>query len=79
MSSAAIQRKGPFLVEVVAGRTYYWWTCGLSRRQPFCDGTHKSTALEPVAYTATEPTTVEQCGCKQTATRPFCDGTHENL
>ena len=79
MPSPAIAQKGPFLVEVVAGKTYYWCACGLSRNQPFCDGSHKSTALEPLAYKAAQTTTVELCGCKQTATRPFCDGTHENL
>jgi CDGSH iron-sulfur domain-containing protein 3 len=79
MSSPAIAQKGPFLVEVAAGKTYYWCACGLSRNQPFCDGSHKSTALEPLAYKAAQTTTVELCGCKQTSTRPFCDGTHENL
>lgn len=79
MSSPAVAQKGPYLVEVAAGKTYYWCACGLSRNQPFCDGSHKRTALEPLAYKATETATVELCGCKQTSTRPFCDGTHENL
>ncbi len=75
----AVAQKGPYAVNVVAGKTYWWCACGLSKKQPFCDGSHKSTAYEPLAYKATETTTVELCGCKQTGTKPFCDGSHENL
>lgn len=75
----AIAQKGPYAVPVVAGKTYWWCACGLSKKQPFCDGAHKTTAYSPLAYKADETTIVELCGCKQTATQPFCDGSHENL
>ncbi len=74
-----VAQKAPYLVNVVAGKTYWWCSCGLSKKQPFCDGSHKTTAYEPLAYKATETTTVELCGCKQTGTKPFCDGSHESL
>ena len=28
-------------VGVNKGKTYYWCGCGLSKKQPFCDGSHK--------------------------------------
>ena len=34
---------GPYKVEV-GGETKFICGCGLSRNQPFCDGTHKTTA-----------------------------------
>ena len=79
MTSPNMAQKGPYLVNLEAGKTYYWCACGLSRKQPFCDGSHKRTSFEPLAYVATETATVELCGCKHTATKPFCDGSHENL
>ncbi len=69
----------PYPVEVEEGKTYYWYACGLSENQPFCDGSHKATELEPVAFTAGKNGTVYLCGCKHTANRPFCDGSHKNI
>jgi CDGSH-type Zn-finger protein len=63
----------------VAGRKYAWCACGRSRAQPFCDGSHKGTGLEPVIFTAEKVETVYFCGCKQTGDKPFCDGTHSSL
>jgi CDGSH-type Zn-finger protein len=79
MSSPNIAQKGPYLVKLQAGRTYFWCACGLSRNQPFCDGSHKSTDLTPLPYVATETAEVEMCGCKHSMSKPFCDGSHENL
>jgi CDGSH-type Zn-finger protein len=79
MGTPIITQKGPYLVDVVAGKTYWWCACGLSRKQPFCDGSHKNTGFEPLAYAASETKTVELCGCKHSITKPFCDGTHESL
>ncbi len=79
MSDAKIAQKGPYEVEVKAGKTYAWCACGRSGRQPFCDGTHEKTDLKPVVWKADADKTVYLCGCKQTGNRPFCDGTHESL
>ncbi|MBI2943654.1 MAG: CDGSH iron-sulfur domain-containing protein [Candidatus Wallbacteria bacterium] len=32
-------------------RARYWCACGLSRVQPYCDGSHKSTPFRPVPMT----------------------------
>ena len=39
-------------VDVVEGKSYYWCSCGKSSKQPFCDGSHKGTDFNPVAYKA---------------------------
>ena len=71
--------KNPLPVELEAGKTYYWCSCGLSKKQPFCDGSHKATAFTPLAYTATKTGTAYLCACKQTNNAPMCDGSHKAL
>jgi len=72
-------QKGPYQVELVEGKAYLWCTCGRSGKQPFCDGSHKPTSLEPFRFVATASGTVNLCGCKGTDDRPYCDGTHNML
>ena len=69
----------PIRVAVEAGKSYWWCACGRSKKQPFCDGSHKGTGLSPVPFTAAESEEVWLCGCKSTGARPFCDGTHDQL
>ncbi len=79
MTEPVIAQKGPYAVEVEAGRTYAWCACGRSQNQPFCDGSHKGTGLEPVKFTAEKSGKVWLCGCKRTGKPPYCDGTHSSL
>lgn len=80
MSDAPIiAQKAPFPVDVTAGKTYFWCACGRSANQPFCDGSHKTTTLTPIKYTADADKKVFFCGCKQAAKAPLCDGTHKTL
>ncbi len=74
-----IAEKSPIGVDVEAGRTYWWCACGLSKRQPFCDGAHKATSFAPMEWTATETKKVFFCRCKQSAAAPLCDGRHNQL
>jgi len=46
-SKAVIAGKTPIKTELEAGKKYYWCACGLSKKQPFCDGSHKSTSIVP--------------------------------
>lgn len=78
-SEPIIAQKAPYAVEVKEGKTFYWCACGRSKKQPFCDGAHKGSGLEPVAFKAEETATVYLCGCKQNGGKPFCDGTHKKL
>lgn len=68
----------PFMKEVGPG-TYYWCACGRSKKQPFCDGSHKVTDITPMKVEIKEKKTVAFCGCKHTGNKPFCDGTHAKL
>ena len=41
MKSPATPQKNPYNIRVEKGKTYFWCACGLSQKQPFCDGAHK--------------------------------------
>lgn len=71
--------KGPAVIEVEAGKAYYWCACGKSAKQPFCDGSHKGTDFTPLPYKAEKSEKAYFCTCKQTNNPPFCDGSHRNL
>jgi len=79
MSEPTIAQKGPYAVQVEAGKSYHWCACGRSAKQPFCDGTHKGSEFTPVKFEAKASGTVYLCGCKHTGDRPYCDGTHSTL
>jgi CDGSH-type Zn-finger protein len=34
--------KQPIQVELEVGKSYYWCSCGHSKKQPFCDGSHNA-------------------------------------
>ena len=70
-------QKSPYKINVEQGKIYYWCLCGLSNKQPFCDGSHKKEGkFKSVKFVATENTEVFFCGCKKTKNQPFCDGSH---
>jgi len=79
MTEATASQNAPYPVEVEAGKTYYYCTCGKSAKQPFCDGTHKGSAFKPSPFEATESKQLYFCGCRQSAKSPFCDGAHKKL
>lgn len=63
----------------LAPGTYHWCACGESKNQPFCDGSHKSTAFQPVPFTLTQQKRCKLCLCKRTKVAPYCDGAHNDL
>jgi CDGSH-type Zn-finger protein len=78
MSEPTIAQKYPIVQKVEPG-TYFWCACGLSKGQPFCDGSHKGTGFAPLKTEIAEAKTVAWCGCKHTKNAPFCDGSHAKL
>ena len=79
MSEPVVAQPKPCLVRLKSGRTYFWCRCGRSANQPFCDGSHQGTGLEPKTFVARADEEVLLCGCKHSSEAPFCDGTHTNL
>merc|ERR1719450_804469 len=53
-----------------------WCACGLSKKQPMCDGSHRGSGLSPMRVKGDGSSVVFLCGCKQTKTAPYCDGSH---
>lgn len=79
MDKPVIAQKAPFPTEVEAGKSYFICTCGKSKKQPFCDGSHSGTDFRPIKYEASDSKTVYFCGCKHSNKLPLCDGTHKDL
>lgn len=65
MEKPDITNREPVAIDVKKGKDYLCCTCGKSKTQPFCDGSHKGTGFEPFQYTATEDTTEWFCSSKQ--------------
>lgn len=78
MSEPKIAQKKPFVQATDPG-TYWWCACGLSKTQPFCDGSHKETDMKPLKVEIAENKTIAWCGCKHSDNKPFCDGSHSSL
>jgi CDGSH-type Zn-finger protein len=78
MNQPVIADKKPAVMELKPG-TYYWCSCGKSKNQSFCDGSHKGSEFTPVAFEVTEKKSVAVCNCKHTSNPPYCDGSHSKL
>ena len=69
----------PIGVTVEAGKNYWWCACGRSKKQPFCDGSHKGSQFSPRIYVAEKTEEAWFCTCKRTGKQPMCDGSHKKL
>ena len=78
MAEPVIADKKPAVLELEPG-DYWWCSCGQSKGQPFCDGSHQGTEFTPIKYTVEEKKTVALCQCKKTNNVPLCDGAHSKL
>ena len=76
---ATIAAKRPVKESLSPGKDYYYCACGLSKNQPYCDGSHKGTEFSPVKFSVEKETEVWLCQCKATSNKPFCDGSHKVL
>lgn len=74
-----IAAREPAAVELTEGKNYFFCTCGQSKKQPFCDGSHAGTGFQPHKFTAEKTGKAWLCQCKRTGKRPFCDGSHKKI
>ncbi|WP_373523398.1 glutamate synthase-related protein [Aquiflexum sp.] len=79
MDKPKIADRKPIKTELKAGEENYWCACGLSKNQPFCDGSHRTTDFTPVKFVAKQTGDAYLCMCKHTKNQPYCDGTHAKL
>ncbi len=78
MTEPVCAQKAPYVLELAPG-DYFWCACGLSKKQPLCDGSHKGGAFTPLKFTVTATEKKFLCGCKASKNKPFCDGSHKAL
>ena len=71
--------RAPITFDVEAGKSYWWCACGRSKKQPFCDGSHKVTTFTPIEFKAPKTEKVWFCACKRSSKKPRCDGTHKTV
>ncbi len=79
MNNPTVADTKPIEIELEANKTVYWCSCGQSKNQPFCDGSHKGSSFVPVELTPEKSEAVFLCLCKHTKNPPFCDGSHKKL
>ncbi len=77
MATPEVKQKAPFAKQETKGKRV-WCSCGMSGKDPYCDGSHAGTGQRPVMVEILEEKTVYWCGCKQTKTPPYCDGSHNS-
>lgn len=55
---------------------YLYCTCGYSKTQPFCDGSHHGTKFQPMKFSIKKEREYKLCQCKLCEKGPFCDNAH---
>jgi CDGSH iron-sulfur domain-containing protein 3 len=78
MNEPVIADKRPVVLELEPG-VYSWCSCGHSKNQPFCDGSHIGKGFCPVTVNIEETKRVAMCLCKHSQNGAFCDGSHSKL
>jgi CDGSH-type Zn-finger protein len=76
-SSTVVAR--PERVEMEADEKVLWCACGMSRKQPYCDGSHHGSKVKPMLFEAPKSGRVKLCNCKLTKSPPYCDGAHKTM
>ena len=79
MSNPIIADNKPVKVTLSKGQEYHFCTCGRSKSQPFCDGSHVGTSFTPRVIVSDKDEKAYLCACKHTQNTPFCDGTHKKF
>ena len=65
MNLPRIASKSPSKIEIEENKKYAWCSCGLSMKQPYCDGAHKGTDYKPLITQESEDKVIFLCNCKK--------------
>ncbi len=68
-----MKKQMPMTIELEPG-TYHWCTCGNTKNEPFCDGSHPGTGKVPFPFKIILKRKYVICNCHVTKNPPFCDG-----
>ena len=68
----------PIMVDLEPGK-HYWCSCGKSKTEPFCDGSHVGTNFVPLEFVVETKKKAGLCTCGRTKKAPYCDGTHAKV
>ena len=79
MDKPVIADNKPAKVTLAKGQEYHFCTCGKSKSQPSCDGSHAGTSFTPKVIVPDKDGVAYLCACKHTATSPYCDGSHKQF
>jgi len=79
MSNPIIADNKPVKVNLTKGQEYHFCTCGRSKSQPFCDGSHVGTSFASKVIVSDEDDEAYLCACKHTGNAPYCDGAHKQF
>ena len=79
MKHPVVADNKPVKVNLSKGQEYHFCTCGRSRSQPFCDGSHTGTGFTPKVIVSNEDREAYLCACKHTHNAPYCDGSHKQF
>jgi len=79
MRNPVIADNKPIKVQLNKGQEYHFCTCGRSKSQPFCDGSHVGSGFTPRVIVSDADGDAWLCACKHTGNSPYCDGTHKRF
>ena len=68
----------PLKVALEPGNHLYC-VCGMSKDNPFCNGSHHGTGKKPILFEVKKKRKMSYCTCKMTKTPPYCDMSHEQM
>ena len=79
MSDPTIADNKPIKLALEKDKKYYFCMCGLSSKQPLCDGSHQGSDFTPLAFQCDESKDYFLCQCKHSGNKPYCDGSHKQF
>jgi CDGSH-type Zn-finger protein len=77
MTKPTIAANRPAKIALEKDSKYFFCSCGLSSKQPFCDGSHQGSEFTPQKFECTESKDYYLCQCKYSGNKPYCDGSHK--